>query len=48
MLLAPYCRFGAGEADGAVAADAAAWEMTTNSNDFPLTLNFILLLSRVN
>jgi hypothetical protein len=30
------------------AAEAAAWEATMNSNDFPSTLNFILFLSSVN
>jgi hypothetical protein len=39
-------RLGAEEAGGA--EDAAAWPTTKNSSDFPLTLNFILLLSRVN
>jgi hypothetical protein len=29
-------------------AEAAAWEVTMNSNDFPSTLNFILFLSSVN
>ena len=31
-----------------VVEDAATWETTTNSNDFPSALNFILFLSRVN
>jgi len=39
---------GAEEPGVAVAEDAAAWEMTMNSNDFPSTLNFILFLSSVN
>jgi len=32
----------------AAVEDAAAWETTMNSNDFPSALNFILFLSSVN
>jgi hypothetical protein len=32
----------------AVGEDAAAWDTTINSNDFPSTLNFILFLSSLN
>jgi len=41
-------RLGAEEAGGPAAEDTAVWPTTKNSRDFPLALNFILLLSRVN
>jgi hypothetical protein len=42
-----YWRFGVGEA-GVAGEDAAAWDTTIKSNDFPSTLNFILFLSSLN